>query len=788
MARRASGNEPTKFGWLGAVIACLCAFTGRPRSYFRSTMLLSRSVRGPAQRKEFARALSAWPPLRARGVRLTTRAFAPGGTVGDLALAAKASAEARGAAESAEAKKRPAKPGGVKRKSPAKKGAPKKAARKAAARKIVPRKKAVRRRIAAPALPTPPAPPRAESRPPPGFSFMFPEVLDSGRIIHGFAGPTDPLFERESAEDAAPAPPLHAPRYANAVLRDPVSDRPLDPTSTLSPGSVIRLRLDIGALSAESHVDDAKPIPEERLPRNIDLDVMVSSGDFAVARHAQALGDGSPSVAHGGFFLPDDGGAARARDGGQYVDFYLKVPAASHATRPAHARIGYYYKNILIQSQHLTAWPDKVPAFTIVTDFTTSDDLTDLDDIPSRLRLSILTNANGDGGHQIVLRHPGEAAGSGASGFTMEMKSANIGATIKKMRAALTMRAPEQKKRNAAMFAEDLRQLAPIGWDLYTQLPGKAPPDFFGGLRQNPDQYVIQIARPNTSSFVLPWSYVYDIPLIPGENPTLCPMVAQWDGAAPLFEDAPRQCPCGPHSRNTLCPFGFWGYRYAIEQLASSDKRVTDIPASPTCDIIVGEAQYDIDLGRLGAHVGKLGAAIARALPQAKLREGKDKAALEKLLGADLPFIYFYCHGERRNDADPNTVLGVGDRETLTTGELIAWVDGWYQDLNKQIWNAVRPLVFINACHTLAMEPETLVTYLDVFVGKGRAAGVIGTEVKVEQNMAMDVAEQFVAAWMGGDSVENVLRAIRVDYLKQGNLFGLVYTPYCWSELKIVRQ
>ena len=106
--------------------------------------------------------------------------------------------------------------------------------------------------------------------------------------------------------------------------------------------------------------------------------------------------------------------------------------------------------------------------------------------------------------------------------------------------------------------------------------------------------------------------------------------------------------------------------------------------------------------------------------------------------------------------------------------------------LKKSFWNDVRPLIFINACHSLAIEPETLVSYLDAFVGRGHAAGVIGTEVKVSQALAMNVAEKFFEFWLAGEqTVEVVLRAIRLTTFRQGNLFGLVYTPYCWSELRI---
>jgi len=63
-----------------------------------------------------------------------------------------------------------------------------------------------------------------------------------------------------------------------------------------------------------------------------------------------------------------------------------------------------------------------------------------------------------------------------------------------------------------------------------------------------------------------------------------------------------------------------------------------------------------------------------------------------------------------------------------------------------------------------------------------------GTEIKVSQTLAMRVAEQFFQSWLSGQTVETALRAIRMDFLRQGNIFGLVYTPYCWSELKIEKQ
>jgi hypothetical protein len=597
---------------------------------------------------------------------------------------------------------------------------------------------------------------------------------------------------RSHPSPLAAAIPRRPPRYANAVLLEQASGRRIDQHLSLNPGQTVRLRLDIGKLSPESQVRGAQPIPEDKLPEDIDidLDVMVSSSDFGVAANISVLEAApTPRIATGRFTLPPDGSPATTPDGGKYLTVYLKVPAGTKGGRALHTRIGYYYRNILVQSQQLTAHVGEPGGFTFVTDFTVSADLTGLSKIPERPRISVLTNVNADGSHQIVLRHPGQPREAKDPYATIAVRSDTIGTTVSALRNALKSRAPTKVVRSPAELAEDLRQLAPIGRRLYDQLPGQKEFAFFVDLYLHPEAYVVQVARPTTSGFVFPWSFIYEIPLTSGVKPTLCPLVAKWDGKLPLVKDAPRQCPHGPHRNDVLCPFGFWGFRYAIEQVASSDKLVTEIPASANCQCVAGETQYQVDLKLLNDHIATLRASLTKALPHATLREGKDRATIERLLGNDLPFVYFFCHGNKLNVADPNPWLAVGNNEPITTGDIIAWPQIWYNDLKKVFWNDVRPLIFINACHSLAIEPETLVTYLDAFVGAGHAAGVIGTEIKVSQPLAMDIAERFFDSWLSeGRTVEATLRAIRMDYLKHGNLFGLAYTPYCWSELQIKKQ
>ena len=596
--------------------------------------------------------------------------------------------------------------------------------------------------------------------------------------------------EREPPSRPRARPTKRPPRYANAALFDPASTQLLDSRLSLSPSTVVLLRLDIGPLSSESQVTGARPFPDDRLPAEINLDVMLSSTDFAVAPDSDGVMGLLGQIAHGRFFLPANGDYAVTPKGSRYLNFYL----APKSLRQARARIGYYYRNILVQSQLLIANVKQPGGFQITTDFTLSDDLTDLESFPRRPRISILTNANGDGTHQIVLRKPGSTPDPAAQGETFAVRDRTVGNIIKDLRAILRDRAPTERRRPQAMLREDLVRLAPKGRELWTEVPGKNP-QVFEPLETDPASHVIQVSRPTTSGFVFPWALIYDIPLNT-DRPEICKLVKDWDGKKPLVSGSPRECPHGPHLENVLCPFGFWGFRYSIDQLSSTKDSVFSIPAPDEWDFVVAETQNGIDIKALSGHVDQLRTTILKRFPRAQVREGKSKDAIRGLLGSDLPLVYFYCHGEKPYDASPNTYLGVGMNESITATELQDWVQIWLKQ-KKVIWKKIRPLVFINACHSLEIHPDTLVSYLDAFVGSARAAGVIGTEVRVNQYLAMKVAEQFfdlllvqektVAGQSKSFNVDEALRTIRLDYLADGNLLGLVYTPYCWAELCVTR-
>jgi len=101
-------------------------------------------------------------------------------------------------------------------------------------------------------------------------------------------------------------------------------------------------------------------------------------------------------------------------------------------------------------------------------------------------------------------------------------------------------------------------------------------------------------------------------------------------------------------------------------------------------------------------------------------------------------------------------------------------------------WAGLHPLVFINGCHTADVTPDDLLHFTRMFAWC-RAAGLIGTEISVPEELARHFARGFLAGFAGGRGVGEVMREQRLELLELGNLLGLAYTPYCSADLRIVR-
>ena len=156
----------------------------------------------------------------------------------------------------------------------------------------------------------------------------------------------------------------------------------------------------------------------------------------------------------------------------------------------------------------------------------------------------------------------------------------------------------------------------------------------------------------------------------------------------------------------------------------------------------------------------------------------------------ELEFVYFYCHGRHDTVYQPGgirssvTYLEIGAKDRITPEDFNAWSDAYWDP--KLHWRSVSPLVFINGCHTTDITPEGLASLVEVFINQ-YAAGVIGTEISVDQRLAAEVAETFFHHLSLNCTVGESLRAMRFQLLAKGNLLGLAYTPYCSADLRIKR-
>ncbi|MHB8290394.1 MAG: CHAT domain-containing protein [Acidimicrobiales bacterium] len=609
----------------------------------------------------------------------------------------------------------------------------------------------------------------------PESDFLFPE-------------PPDGDADQGAGADAAPDRVTRG-RYANIILTDPDSGSLHRVPPPLEPGQRLGLLLDIGPRRAESAVYNPAPFPDDLLPReNLVIDIVVSSPHFIVA--AQGAQSESENTQSAQMILPADGSPAYTATGEHVLGFVITAPSEPGLAR---ARVTYYYADAAVQSHLIETDLGSGRPIEVRTDFTITSAPRDLEVITKRPRVSVLINGGG-GSHQVLVRRPSIPAPAGApEATTFDVPTAAAG-TIRKLRANLASDAiaPTAVRLTRDQLIQTLRLTAPLGWDLYAAFLGIIRDELF---ELNQPDTVLNIVRPAGTGLSVPWAWLYSIPIDSQHerdayaNVPVCQLVAGWDGTSPLVDAQARSCPYAndpEHRKDVLCPFGFLGFQHMIEQLTNTRNPVFSIPLPATgTTMVVGETS-GINAATLSMHIGNLRSALSAGGSGYTLKEGPDKATIKRLVTTDLPLLYFYCHGERPNSAAAETYLGVGNSEWIAAKDFNGWVLEAFQFEKRRVWDHVRPLVFINACHSAELDPDALFNYVDAFVGGGNAAGVVGTEVRVFSPLAMQFALTFYTALLeSGVSVGEALRRARMEFLVEGNLFGLLYTPYCWADLKL---
>lgn len=424
-------------------------------------------------------------------------------------------------------------------------------------------------------------------------------------------------------------------------------------------------------------------------------------------------------------------------------------------------------------------------------------------------KLSLLLNSNDDGTHSMhffgsdgktlikqddVRFNPGELQGmiEQARGTLNLVSWGDTGDwKDQKFRYHLSTEEYKNKQIKIDRLTTDLSNLARWGRNFYLQVrtrlvasqKGKTTAQIkqarkdFEELMRLPG--FLQIALKESPSYILPVAMIYDYPLDSGQSTdfTLCQTFrSAVEQQQPLAETACFKGECPNRDEPTsVCPSGFWGFRHYLGvplSLEYAADAPAEIPYNSQPTVVMGEYK---NFTKLIEHRQNL-----QQLP-IDLKAEQDRARiLNNLQTADPHIVYFYCHGGLVRGA-PFLVVGSENNKGI--------LDRPSLDANEILWGEpVRPLVILNGCHTSAVEPLAGLNLLEGFIVDAQAAGLIGTEITIYEELARDFAQELFVQLLKEAPVGQAVRTARLAILAQGNPLGLVYTPFVQAGLHLSKS
>ncbi|MDB6104576.1 MAG: groEL [Gammaproteobacteria bacterium] len=596
-------------------------------------------------------------------------------------------------------------------------------------------------------------------------------------------------------------------RFLNTAFTYEKAGRLVPKDLALVIGTRYQLRIDIGAYRRDSLDVDPTPVPEEALPETDDghwLEIVVASEEL----------DFKTEAPRHSLFLPKTGPSwiCRCKSGTPHVctpdkrqPFLYFRFETGRDPGAARVRLGLYHEGNLLQSQliRVTIAEDEVnttPA-EARTDYRLIAGLGEVPPLPAR-QLSILTNDNENFSHRLIVNGDIEKP---LSYSLTEDQVGNAMATVRQTlvdihiqkigsagaTGAKVSRYRDDNSKPRDEYLSDLKTLAMRGRELWSAVSGDRDAMHELALRLR-RKSAIQVARTQNSRLVFPWAMLYDYSLETGPTNvhTFCKFAESWYDPHGSVTDIPEECPdAKTHAPNVVCPYGFWGLRHVIEQPPSMPKDRTlpiVINARPQALMVVALSR---DL-KSTEHLVRL--AKAAAGQQVRMDSRDTRETIKGALAGNpaLELVYFYCHGRHAKPPGgdfESTYLEVGDQEAVTATDFNTWNASW----DGSHWKNISPLVMINGCHTTDMTPSTLATFVDSFTN-AYAAGIIGTETTVHENIASEAAERLIKQLCNGAappkerSVGESIRKMRFELLRKGNVMGLTYTAYCSAQLTLI--
>ncbi len=557
-------------------------------------------------------------------------------------------------------------------------------------------------------------------------------------------------------------------RVVNAWFADE-QDKHVDHTRALAANRSYRLGVNIGAASSKAHVVGEQPALDARL-----VSYLIGEGQPLVLRvdsEDVIVLDAEREVS-----LPKGGST-------EDVHFRIVTPVWTGLCR---MRLGVYYENNLVQSYliYVRVAPEQgeMPegagdGWWSVCEYTLSSDLSDLRELGPR-RVCVWIGEGKEDTHRA-----GIAGAAGVDlGPAIEVNVGLATSALEHYRDLLYKTCFDPKSETpsylydkesheplaAETFEKRLLDLAELGQMLYERVfgteVGRRIAEYLRGIEQTqPGLLVVQIARLSLD-LAFPWAVLYDRPL--RYNPRRNKVCERFLTEGTCGADCPHA-----QDDNVVCPSGFWGFRYIIEQPLrpphAFSSVATRLPGGeqPELALVYGES-----LGLTQQH-GDGVSAVIQARGHATVYA--DTAGLIDAMRKGPALVYFYCHGG-------NTPY----RQWLVVKEDEPLMPSYLDDGFRSDWADGAPLVVLNGCHTGKYDPATLLSFVHRFGAIG-AAGVIGTEIPIHEYLGDYFGRFLIDRLLGGEPVGQIVYDLRWELLKKRNLLGLVYAPYCYADLRI---
>jgi hypothetical protein len=590
-------------------------------------------------------------------------------------------------------------------------------------------------------------------------------------------------------------------RYVNTdFASEQQPARALDRKQALQPGQHYFFRLNVGELEAATTIETAPAqLPDFITKQDVELVIVLFSESFAIEQPTGVLS--VPAIGLATVKAPaslPSGMRADAPLAQERLLFRVTAPALAGR---ADLRVNMYCNGMLVQSRLVTAVIGAGAPLNAagmmrasVLDFNLSPTLAPrhLSDIAPHT-LSLMVNSNGDGTHAFrVFAQDGNQVFQNSA----TLEPAELNDLILQTRAALQKVAwgkPDAWAEGLAYrydtsisgdklvqnFTNDMINMAVRGALTYNALKNSLGQGRIGAtklreLMRTPG--MVQLASKISANDVVPMAMFYDWKLdTRAATLTICEQfAASLASGRPLINEPCFLGNCPHHDDETptvICPSGFWGFRHDIGMPWPA-------PYGPEVATQIGYSGtplMDIALNRefpaLPAHLQRLG----NLGYQTQSQEARDKI-FQMFKQSQPHVVYFYCHG----------VLN-GTTPTLKVGPPQDYIDTSNFDNLEIAWPDTRPLVFMNGCHTTSLSPGQALSFVRAFVEDVAAAGVIGTEITVFEPLAQTFAETFLPLFAAGMPFGRAIREARLRLLAQRNPLGLVYQPYAYAGLKMVK-